>query len=455
MTDYLSLGFFTVAGVGKASLTVTVDAYKISDNSKVVDNQAGTEVAGGLYKYLYQTDTPDNYAFVFKTADTTVDQQHVAGYVPIQLPRIDAAVSSRAEPGDAMILTSAYDAAKSAGSSEVLASVSNNISVVQDTQVAHGIAIAGIAAKTDNLPDDPADESALEALIAGLPTDADVQTAAAAALSAYDAPTRAEATSDKEAIITEVDANEAKIDAVKAKTDNLPASPAAVGSAMTLTAAYDKAKDDVLTPLAVVDGLADAIKAKTDNLPAAPAATGDAMTLTSDYDKAKDDVLTPLAVIDALIDAIKAKSDNLPSDPADQSALEALIALIPAGVWTYVRRSLSGVSPYITALSPVSQNKDIHLNEGDDYKAADGLCLSWTASGYPSFVGATSVTLVSTLLGTLTGSVVDATNLALDVASADTTGKTGTCNYELKVTLANGDKITPVKGKIYIEPKIA
>jgi hypothetical protein len=36
---------------------------------------------------------------------------------------------------------------------------------------------------------------------------------------------------------------------------------AVVGSAMTLTAAYDKAKDDVLTPLAVVDGIADSILA--------------------------------------------------------------------------------------------------------------------------------------------------------------------------------------------------
>ena len=30
--------------------------------------------------------------------------------------------------------------------------------------------------------------------------------------------------------------------AIQAKTDNLPASPAAVGSAMTLTSAYDAAK---------------------------------------------------------------------------------------------------------------------------------------------------------------------------------------------------------------------
>jgi len=79
-----------------------------------------------------------------------------------------------------------------------------------------------------------------------------------------------------------------------------------------------------------LDGLIDDIKAKTDNIPAVPASTGDAMTLTAAYDKAKDDVLTPLAVIDGLVDAIKAKTDNLPTDPADESLLEAAISAVTA-----------------------------------------------------------------------------------------------------------------------------
>lgn len=37
---------------------------------------------------------------------------------------------------------------------------------------------------------------------------------------------------------------------------------------------------------------------------------GDAMTLTAAYDKAKDDVLTPLAVVDTVVDAIKATIDT-------------------------------------------------------------------------------------------------------------------------------------------------
>lgn len=56
-----------------------------------------------------------------------------------------------------------------------------------------------------------------------------------------------------------------EVTAIKAKTDNLPASPAAVGSAMTLTAAYDAAKTAAQAsdiPTANIT----AIKAKTDSL---------------------------------------------------------------------------------------------------------------------------------------------------------------------------------------------
>ena len=50
---------------------------------------------------------------------------------------------------------------------------------------------------------------------------ADAQTAVAAALTAYDPPTRAEATDDATAIITQVDANETKIDALQVLVDEM------------------------------------------------------------------------------------------------------------------------------------------------------------------------------------------------------------------------------------------
>lgn len=55
----------------------------------------------------------------------------------------------------------------------------------------------------------------------------------------------------------------------------------------TIAGYIDTEITTILANLATVDGVADAIKAKTDNLPASPAAVGSAMTLTSAYDFAK------------------------------------------------------------------------------------------------------------------------------------------------------------------------
>lgn len=82
--------------------------------------------------------------------------------------------------------------------------------------------VAAIKAKTDNLPSDPADASDIAALLATIASYIDTEVAA-----------------------------------IKAKTDLIPASPAAVGSAMTLTSAYDFAKGTVaMTEAYAADGAA-------------------------------------------------------------------------------------------------------------------------------------------------------------------------------------------------------
>jgi drug/metabolite transporter superfamily protein YnfA len=68
---------------------------------------------------------------------------------------------------------------------------------------------------------------------------ASVNTEADTALADYDAPTHTEMTAE---LATADDATLAQVALVKAKTDLIPASPAAVGSPMTLTSAYDAAK---------------------------------------------------------------------------------------------------------------------------------------------------------------------------------------------------------------------
>lgn len=134
--------------------------------------------------------------------------------------------------------------------------------------------LAAVKAKTDNLPASPADESNVETHVSNalaaydpptkaeldnavspLALESNVQAHVAAGLAAYDPPTRAELTSDKNEIIAQVDANEAKIDlidalvdAIKAKTDGLPADPASQAAILAAVGALnDISVSDLLT----------------------------------------------------------------------------------------------------------------------------------------------------------------------------------------------------------------
>ena len=134
---------------------------------------------------------------------------------------------------------------------------------------------------------------------------------AMALTSAYDAAKAAASQSSVDTIDGIVDAIIARITATRA------------GNLDVLADLLDAGRLDVLI---------DAIKAKTDNLPASPA---NETTLTTLHGHI-DDILGDTAEIqaemadggrtDILIDGIKAKTDNLPSDPADQSQVEAAIS---------------------------------------------------------------------------------------------------------------------------------
>jgi len=118
------------------------------------------------------------------------------------------------------------------------------------------------------------------------------------------------------------------IDAIKAKTDTIPANPAAVGSEVALNStAVDNLTSEVWS---------EATRSLTDKAD---------FTLTSDYDTAKDDVLTPLATVDTVVDAIKAKTDNLPASPAavgSQMALNSTaVDNLTSEVWAEATRALT------------------------------------------------------------------------------------------------------------------
>ena len=84
-----------------------------------------------------------------------------------------------------------------------------------------------------------------------------------------------------------------------------------------------------------LDLLVDDIKAKTDNLPASPAAVGSAMTLTSAYDAAKS------AASQASVTTINGIVDDILVDTG--TTLPATLAALPAAIWNHLLSAMSTV----------------------------------------------------------------------------------------------------------------
>lgn len=135
------------------------------------------------------------------------------------------------------------------------------------------------------------------------------------------------------------------VTAIKAKTDNLPAAPAATGDVTTVGTAVAAVSTKLGTPagasvsadIAAVKAVDDAIKLKTDLIPAVPASQGDVTTVGTSVTAVSTklgtpagasvsaDIATKLATSgytapdNASITAIKAKTDLIPAVPASQT----------------------------------------------------------------------------------------------------------------------------------------
>jgi hypothetical protein len=145
--------FFSNAGVPATGLTPTIGVYKkVSDGTDVTPAPTVSEIGGGFYKFPA---TPAEALVVRMNGGGTLPAAEK--YKVMQITPNDAGL-------DAMVSTRAPES---------------------------GGNVAAIKAKTDNLPAAPAVEG-------------NVQGHVADALAAYDPPTRAEATSDQEAILAAV-----------------------------------------------------------------------------------------------------------------------------------------------------------------------------------------------------------------------------------------------------------
>jgi hypothetical protein len=105
--------FYTASKVGKTGLTVTVNVRR--GTTGVVTGGSATEVGDGLYSYTLASgsvNAENEYTAVFKTSDTSVDQQDIPALWVIGkagVEDLDAAISTR-------LASASYSAPPSAGS---------------------------------------------------------------------------------------------------------------------------------------------------------------------------------------------------------------------------------------------------------------------------------------------------------------------------------------------------
>jgi hypothetical protein len=182
--------FFSSAGVPATGLSPAIGVYKkVSDGTDVTPAPTVTEVGGGFYKF---TATPAEALVVRMNGGGSLgdaDKYKVMQITPHDAD-LDASVSTRAaEAGGSVAAIKAKtdnlpaDPASSTGVNTRLASAGYT--------APDNAGIAAIRAKTDNLPASPANE-------------ANVETHVATALNAYDPATRAEAASDKDAVLAAI-----------------------------------------------------------------------------------------------------------------------------------------------------------------------------------------------------------------------------------------------------------
>jgi hypothetical protein len=205
--------------------------------------------------------------------------------------------------------------------------------------------------------------------------------------------------------------------------------------------------DNVNAPIATVDTVVDAIKAKTDNLPADPAdqsaveaAITAAHSTTNAYIDTEvaavladtNELQTDLANggrLDLLIDAIKAKTDGLPSDPADESLLEAAIAAIQADTDDIQTRLPA-------TLSTGRMRAHVEAQDNIDFGALQKASLN--AATPASVVGA--VGSVAGAVGSVTGNV-----------GGNVTGSVGSLATQAKADV-NAEIVDALNVDTYAEP---
>jgi hypothetical protein len=174
--------------------------------------------------------------------------------------------------------------------------------------------------------------------------------------------------------------------AIKAKTDNLPALPAAVGSAMTLTSAYDSAKTALKTTDIVV-----------------PTADTVGNTNIVEVIGNKTDTISGTSII-SLEKQIKAKTDTIPANPL--SITDINVDSVDSVANTTIKDVIGNKLDSISGTSIVSLAKQIKVN-------ADTTISSRLASASYTAPDNTSITAIKAKTDTIPSNPLGTANIAV------------------------------------------
>jgi hypothetical protein len=363
-TSVKFLAFFTASKQGKTGLTVTIDIYNPS-GTQIVTAGSAAALGGGLYSYTLSTDNSSEgeYAAIFKTTDSTVDAQHIPSLWVLGragVENLDATTSSR-------LASSGYTAPANSDISAIKSKTDNLPSDPADQGLVES-AISALSIPTvvqirTELDSNSTKMANLDATISSRST-----------LTTGDLPSVPSASSVASAVRTEL----TEISNLDASVSSRLASAAytAPTSAPTAAAVASAVRTE-LTELSNLDAtissrLADAdytapansdisaIKIKTDNLPASPAAVSDIPTTAQISEAVEGSLLDEndgQAVLNAIVGAIGnqnvdeialvaavradlertgGKLDSIPTDAAPSAATVA------SAVWSAVTKEITG-----------------------------------------------------------------------------------------------------------------
>jgi hypothetical protein len=144
----------------------------------------------------------------------------------------------------------------------------------------------------------------------------------------------------------------------------------------------------------------------------------------------------------------------LQPDPAARITNNLLTAAVPAAYTSgSVGVALGRIgTAQVTVTSPVTEDGEIVLIYGDDYRTVDGRALTFVGTNWPTLTGGSvSLRMQAESVVTISGTVTAAASCRVEVTSAQTISiGLGVWSYDLEATLTSGYTATLQQGTITV-----